>query len=56
MNEARVPPVEVADQIVVEDTGTDLEEQVGSPGLQRICWRFTIRLFTTWLTADSTTH
>jgi len=47
MGEARVPPVDVIRKVVVEDTGTDLEREVGSPGLQRICRFFTIRLLTT---------
>jgi hypothetical protein len=39
-------------QVVVEDAGTDLEQEVGCPG--PLAYFFAIRLLTTWLTAAST--
>lgn len=49
-----MPAAEVVGQVVVEDPGADLEQQVGTAGVQRICCLLTIRLAITWLTADST--
>jgi len=53
-HEGWVPAAEVSGQVVVERPGTDLEQEVCTSRDQRICCFFTIRLLTTWLTADST--
>jgi hypothetical protein len=49
-----VPPVEVVGELVVEDPDTDLQQEVRATRGQRICCFLTMRLLTSWLTADST--
>ena len=51
--EVGVPAVEVVGELVVEDAGADLNEQMGTAWVQRICCFFTMRLLITWFTADS---
>jgi hypothetical protein len=51
--ESGVPAGEVADQVVVEDSGPDLQEQVGTAGDHRICCFLTMRRLMTWLTVAS---
>jgi hypothetical protein len=45
--------VEVGGQVVVEDPGADLEQQVGAAGCPPHLLLLTMRLLITWLTADS---
>ena len=45
--------MEVAGELVVEDAGAALEQEVGAAGVQRICCFLTMRLAMTRLTADS---
>jgi hypothetical protein len=51
--ECEVPADEVGGEVVVEDAGADLQEQVGAAGDQRICCFLTMRRLMTWLTAPS---
>jgi hypothetical protein len=44
--------VEVTDELVVEDAGADLQQEVAPRGVQRICC-LTMRLLMIWLAADS---
>ena len=48
-----VPAVEVAGELVVEDAGADLEQEVGAAGRPAHLLLLTMRLLMTWLTADS---
>ena len=48
-----MPAVKVADELVVEDASADLQHQVGATGCSARLLFFTMRLATTWLTADS---
>jgi hypothetical protein len=55
VGEVGVPAVEVVGEVVVEDSGADLEQQVGSAGCPAHLLFFDqMRLLMTWLTADST--
>lgn len=54
VGEARVPVPEVRGQVVVENLGADLQEQVRPVSDQRICCFVAMRLEITWLTVDST--
>jgi hypothetical protein len=47
--------VEVADELVVEDAGADLQQEVGAAGCPAHLLFLTMRLLITWLTADSVT-
>ena len=44
-----VPAAEVAVELVVEDAGADLQQEVGAAEAQRICCFLTMRLLMTWL-------
>jgi hypothetical protein len=48
-----VSAVEVVGELVVEDTGADLEQEARAGGVQRICSLLTVRSLTTVLTVDS---
>jgi hypothetical protein len=45
--------VEVAGKLVVEDSGADLEQEVGAAGCPSHLLFLTMCLLMTWLTADS---
>jgi hypothetical protein len=45
--------VKVADELVIEGAGADLEQEVGAAGCPAHLLFLTVRLLMTWLTADS---